>query len=407
MNEKKRTGRALAASILSLSLLTVMAGAAVAPALGVIREAFAGESQILIQMIISVPALFIFAANLIFPKLCARMGSRSLVLTGLLLYTFGGVMAGVFSNIWPLLAMRAVVGIGVGIIMPLSTGLLAYYFPAGRLDRMMGASSAMNQIGGVIATLLSGILAAVSWRASFLVYLMGLISIVLCLVFLPDDRIQSENAESSAGENLRKYSPYIAAMFFLMMSFFIYPSNFAMVSTADGSVPQNLIAVIMAGMDVIAAAGGVLFVKIKEKTGESVRLLAPALFLLGYLLLAARTDLFFIMLGSACIGFANGLGIPFIIAAASRKAGKTAAATALPLISASLYLSQFLTPFVYSAVKTLPGLESLPHLPYYMGICTSLIFLIWSALLLREGDFQEKKGETFREIRQAGPQTEN
>ena len=118
MKEKKRTGRALAASILSLSLLTVMAGAAVAPALGVIREAFAGESQILIQMIISVPALFIFAANLIFPKLCARMGSRSLVLTGLLLYTFGGVMAGVFSNIWLLLAMRAVVGIGVNVCEP-------------------------------------------------------------------------------------------------------------------------------------------------------------------------------------------------------------------------------------------------------------------------------------------------
>ena len=48
MNTKKTTGKQLAFSILSLSLLTVMAGAAVAPALGVIREAFSQESPLLI-----------------------------------------------------------------------------------------------------------------------------------------------------------------------------------------------------------------------------------------------------------------------------------------------------------------------------------------------------------------------
>lgn len=43
-------GKALVVSILSLSLLTVMAGAAVAPALGVIREYFADSSPVLVQI---------------------------------------------------------------------------------------------------------------------------------------------------------------------------------------------------------------------------------------------------------------------------------------------------------------------------------------------------------------------
>ncbi len=389
MNTKKTTEKPLAFSILSLSLLTVMAGAAVAPALGVIREAFSQESPLLIQMIISVPALFIFATNLIFPKLCARAGAKKLVMAGLILYTAGGIAAGLFSNIWLVLCMRAVVGIGVGIIMPLSTGLLAFYYPADQLDGMMGWSSSMNQAGGVIATLLSGILAGFSWRASFLVYLLGLLSIILCAVFLPNDRIPSGHAGSSSG-NLKKYAPYIVAMFFLMMSFFLYPSNFAMVSTADGSVPQNLIAVIMAGMDVIAAISGALFVKIKRQLGEKTRYLAPVLFLAGYLLLALTTSLPGILTGSACIGFANGVGIPYLIAEASRKAGKTAAATALPLISASLYLSQFLTPIAYSAVNVLPVFARIPHLPYCLGVCTSLIFLCWSAITLKESHFPQE-----------------
>ena len=79
-----------------------------------------------------------------------------------------------FDNIFLVLVMRALVGIGVGIIMPLSTGLLSYYFKPEQQVGLMGYSSAMNQMGGVIATLLSGLLANISWRVSFLVYLMGI-----------------------------------------------------------------------------------------------------------------------------------------------------------------------------------------------------------------------------------------
>ena len=59
MQKLQNTRKMLAPSILSLSLLTVMAGAAVAPALGVIRDHFSDSSPMFIQMIISIPALFI------------------------------------------------------------------------------------------------------------------------------------------------------------------------------------------------------------------------------------------------------------------------------------------------------------------------------------------------------------
>ena len=70
-------GKGLAVSILSLSLLTVMAGAAVAPALGVIQAYFSGTSQTVVQLIISIPALFIVITNLCFPALSRRAGCCS------------------------------------------------------------------------------------------------------------------------------------------------------------------------------------------------------------------------------------------------------------------------------------------------------------------------------------------
>ena len=379
-------GKSLTLSILSLSLLTVMAGAAVAPALGVIRAHFSGSNQLFVQMIISVPALFIVITNFIFPRLCRVSGAKTLVMIGLLLYTVGGCAAGFFDNIFVVLIMRAFVGIGVGIIMPLSTGLLSYYYSPEEQAGLMGYSAAMNQMGGVIATLLSGLLANISWRVSFLVYLMGLISIVLCLIYLPNDKITQEgpaeekSAKGGTAGVFRDNIVYILAMFLLMSIFFIYPANFAMETVSEGIIPQNYIAVIMASMDFIAFLGGLLFVSAKKALGGNTKFLAPVCFLAGYLLLAVVGGWAGTLIGSVFIGFANGAGIPFIMTEASMKAGKAAATTVMPLISAALYLAQFVSPVLMSVVRAIFG-EGAAHLPYWFAVVLAVLFVLWSSLI--------------------------
>ena len=71
------------------------------------------------------------------------------------------------DDICVLLFLRAILGISVGLIMPLSTGLLAFYFPPEEQARLMGLSAAMNQMGGVVATLLAGLLATIEWNYAF------------------------------------------------------------------------------------------------------------------------------------------------------------------------------------------------------------------------------------------------
>lgn len=378
MNREIRL-KPLAASILSLSLLTVMAGAAVAPALEVIREHFSEASKLEIQLIVSMPALFIVITNLFFGKLAERFGARALTMLGLVLYTVGGSAAGLFDSIWAVLIMRALVGVGVGIIMPLSTGLLTYYFPPERREGLMGLSSAANQLGGVVATLLAGVLANISWRLSFAVYLMGLISIVLCLVFMPNDRIRG-GARSSEPARLgdvwcRNWT-HVVCIFLLMTIFFIYPANFAIVTAAEGAVPMSLCAVIMAGCDLIAFGGGLAFVWVKRISGSFAGLVAPALFLLGYCLLAFVGGWVGTIAGSALIGFSNGVGIPYIISTASANEGKAAATTVMPMISAAMYLAQFLSPFLLSLVS---GIGSAPaKLPYYLAAAVSAVYFIFS-----------------------------
>ncbi len=393
--EKTVNKNKLKVSILSLSLLTVMAGAAMAPALGVIREYFSDEKTLFVQMIISMPAVFIFLTSFVFPKLAAEFRARTLLMIGLAFYTIGGSVAGVFNSIWLVLLMRALVGVGVGMIMPLSTGLLAFYFSPQEQEGLMGWSSAMNNMGGVIATLISGALATVSWRISFLVYLMGLISIVLCAAFMPNDKIQSDDREDdnekqrgsadpsqnipSAGQVFRSNYVYIIAMFLEMSTFFIYPANFAMVTARAGVIPEDLTAIIMATMDLVAFFGGMLFVKVKAAAGGSTKFVAPILFVAGYVLLGVVGGWFGVLAGSVCVGFANGEGIPLIISEASKKMGRLAATTVMPLISAALYIAQFASPFIMSGVTAVAG--DAVNLPYYWGAALAVIFLLWSVLI--------------------------
>ena len=184
-------------TILSISLLTVMAGAAIAPALGIIKEHFSSSSDITLQLIISLPALFIIIANLFFPNLCSIAGSKTLALCGLVLYVLSGACCFFVDNIVILLILRALLGISVGIVMPLSTGLLSYYYPPEQQAKLMGLSAAMNQMGGVVATLLAGLLSQIGWNFSFLVYLLGLIAVVLVALFLPEEHLKAGKEAAS------------------------------------------------------------------------------------------------------------------------------------------------------------------------------------------------------------------
>ena len=395
---KTEIKKTMTVSILSISLLTVMAGAAVAPALSVIKEAFAGESQLLIQLIISMPALFIFLTNLIFPKLSQKLGSKTLLMIGLGLYIVGGVAAGCFSNIYLLLCMRALVGVGVGIMMPLSTGLLAYYYPADRQAQLTGYASAMNNLGGVVATLIAGALSTLNWRAPFLVYLMGLISIVLCLLFLPNDHIghapatgDEAPAKESIGTTFKKYYKYIVAIFFNMSLFFIYPSSYAIQTVQyDPSVPVNLISVLMAFLDVIAFLAGFFFVNLMKALKKYIRFFAPVCFLIGYACLYIG-GLVGGIVGGIFVGLSLGAGIPFIMSQGSMRAGRAAATTIMPLLSAGLYFGQFLAPFIMNGIAAIFG--EVRHLPYLYGMVLAVIYIIWNAFIPVIVPGQHKEGK--------------
>ena len=300
-----------------MSLLTVMAGAAIAPALGIIKAHFSEADALLVQLIVSMPALLIIVTNLFFLSISRRLRSRAIATTGLLLYVVAGAGCFFVDEIYVLLVMRALLGISVGFIMPLSTGLLAYYYPPEQQAHLMGLSAAMNQMGGVVATLLAGLLATIEWNYAFLVYL----------------KLGSANKRGIPFEprQLLKFHPSVIGMLLLMMIFFVFPTNFAIIAHQQTSLSNEAITMIMVGLDVVAFFVGLVFGPLMHWFRQPVKYFAPLFFLLGYAVYLVPS-VTMILLGSAFIGIANGVGIPYLNTIASIKGGKNSATTVMPAI---------------------------------------------------------------------------
>lgn len=356
MQTRQISGR-LTFTILSISLLTVMAGAAMAPALWAVKAHFAGKPDLLIQFIVSLPALFIIVTNLCFPLLCRIAKTKSIAVAGLVLYVVSGTGAFFLEDISAILVLRALLGVSVGMIMPLSTGLLSYYFPPEDQSRLMGLCAAMNQIGGVIATLIAGVLAKVGWNYAFLVYSMGLFVLILVLLFLPNERLETPKGSGGFVRNIKRFYPSVLGMLLLMICFFIFPTNFSAVCVRTTNLDPIAVTIIMVALDVVAALVGVVFGGMMRRFRLSVKYFAPTFFLLGYLCFATSQSLPSLLVGCLFIGIANGVGVPYLNTIASIKAGQDAATTVMPLLSAALYAGQFLSPLVATplAAKFFPG----------------------------------------------------
>lgn len=107
------------------------------------------------------------------------MNNLLLLQIGLALFGASGILYLLSDKMWQLIAVSAMLGMGSGLIVPLSTGLISRYFVGSYRTKQFGYSSAITNITLVLATTLTGYLAEVNWHLPFLVYLFPFVSVFL------------------------------------------------------------------------------------------------------------------------------------------------------------------------------------------------------------------------------------
>ncbi|MCM8774063.1 MAG: MFS transporter [Candidatus Omnitrophica bacterium] len=215
-------------AILSISLLTVMASAAISPALAKIKQAFPNVDITTIKLVLTLPSLFIIPSSLLSGWLVKRIKKKTVLLIGLVIYSLAGIGGGFANTIGQILFMRAIFGIGVGLIIPLSTSIIADFFEQEERTKMMGYSGSVSHFGGVIFLLISGWLAVMSWRYAFYVYGFSVLTLLMVIFWLPEPAVK-KLVRQGVRDKL-PWGVYTCAILgsLMMIAFYAAPTNLAM-----------------------------------------------------------------------------------------------------------------------------------------------------------------------------------
>lgn len=168
-------------AIWSLSIGINLPGLAVTPVLENIKETFHGQhiTEFKTQLLTVLPNLVIIPFVLISGWLSMTRHKIPVIASGVAIYVLAGILY-LFSKTFDgLIWISCLLGVGCGLLLPFTTGLIADVFTGKYKLRQMGIVSAIGNIALVVATFIVGFLANVNWHLPFLVYILPVISLIL------------------------------------------------------------------------------------------------------------------------------------------------------------------------------------------------------------------------------------
>jgi MFS family permease len=243
------SGWLLLALLLS-SCMVVVSSAGLSAALPALRDRFADTPHVdlLVRMAPTMPAAMIALTAFIVGTFVDRIGRRPVLIASLVLFGAAGSVGSLLPSLYLILASRAVLGLAVVGLMTACTALIADYLDGDHRARFMGVQGGTMACSGVLVLIGGGVLSDISWRAPFLVYLVGwlLLPFVIGVVREPSDQdalLQaggpSGGASTKAGAPLITVAMLCGLVFVTQITFNVLPVQFALhwesVSGASGS----------------------------------------------------------------------------------------------------------------------------------------------------------------------------
>ena len=129
-------------------------------------------------------------------KLSTQFGHRRIFLASIAMFTIASLLCGLSTNIYTLIAMRALQAIGGAGITPSATSLIVNHFHQSR-DKFLGLFGSMFATGSMIGPIFGGIFVTYStWHWIFFINIpIGIAVFVLAMRFIPKSKLMDGDRE--------------------------------------------------------------------------------------------------------------------------------------------------------------------------------------------------------------------
>ena len=376
--------------IWSVSALTSLPGLAVSPILGELSTIFPHATELDIQMLTSLPSLLIIPFVLLAGKLAEKRDFIRLLRVGLWLFAASGVLYLFSSRMWQLMAVSALLGIGAGLIIPLSTGLISRYFTGEYRVRQFGYSSAITNMTLVVATAVTGYLAEVHWRLPFAVYLLPLISLVLS-AYLKKDAASVTIKQAAAIIPPIQSTPVISGkygihirhlvqlmLFYGLVTYVVLAVTFNLPFLMEAHHFSSGNSGLMISLFFLAImAPGFMLDSLVKLLGNKTKLYSLLAIAIGLLLIWISPTEWLIVPGCILVGLGYGIIQPLIYDKTVDTAIPQKTTLALAFVMVMNYLAILLSPFITDFFQWIFHTGS-QGLPFILNLCISILIMYWA-----------------------------
>ncbi|WP_283127478.1 MFS transporter [Bacteroides clarus] len=383
--------------IWSIFALTSLPGLAVSPILGELSTIFPHATELDIQMLTSLPSLLIIPFVLLAGKLAEKRDFIRLLRVGLWLFAASGVLYLFSSKMWQLMAVSALLGIGAGLIIPLSTGLISRYFTGEYRVKQFGYSSAITNMTLVVATAVTGYLAEVHWRLPFVVYLLPLISLVLS-AYLKKNTVSVTVKQASAVIPSMQSAPVISGkygihirhliqlmLFYGVVTYVVLAVTFNLPFLMEAHHFSSGNSGLMISLFFLAImAPGFMLDNIVKLLGNKTKLYSLLAVAVGLLLIWISPTEWLIVPGCILVGLGYGIIQPLIYDKTVDTAIPQKTTLALAFVMVMNYLAILLSPFITDFFQWIFHTGS-QEFPFIFNLCITILTMYWA--YAKKGDF--------------------
>ena len=376
--------------IWSVSALTSLPGLAVSPILGELSTIFPHATELDIQMLTSLPSLLIIPFVLLAGKLAEKRDFIRLLRVGLWLFAASGVLYLFSSRMWQLMAVSALLGIGAGLIIPLSTGLISRYFTGEYRVRQFGYSSAITNMTLVVATAVTGYLAEVHWRLPFAVYLLPLISLVLS-AYLKKDAASVTIKQAAAIIPPIQSTPVISGkygihirhlvqlmLFYGLVTYVVLAVTFNLPFLMEAHHFSSGNSGLMISLFFLAImAPGFMLDSLVKLLGNKTKLYSLLAIAIGLLLIWISPTEWLIVPGCILVGLGYGIIQPLIYDKTVDTGIPQKTTLALAFVMVMNYLAILLSPFITDFFQWIFHTGS-QEFPFIFNLCITILIMYWA-----------------------------
>ncbi len=369
------------------STLTVMAGAIISPALPEISRAFdhLADPELMSKLILTLPALFIALLAPVAGYFVDWSGRKKVLLFSLLLYALAGTTGAYLSNIYLILAGRALLGISVGALMTSIITLIGDYFEGRQRSAFMGYQAAFASTGGLVFISTGGFLADMHWRFPFLIYSVSLIILIMAVISIYEpSRVKPAGGVKFVSRELIKRIPPQAfwvygIAFFSFAVFYMVPVQLPFMLSSIADVSNTQVGIAIAFMNITAITMAFSYSRIKKRLGfPYIMAMVYLLVACGYSIISFSTSYWMMVVGILTSGLGFGMQMANINLWLVNLAPAEIRGTLVGYLNTCIFFGMFMSPVL---LQPLVGLADL-HASFFL---VAMLLVVLAGALLYTG----------------------